>query len=166
MDNSSDVATKLLSESGIVPAFDDLVISTTDEAPLVEPGCYDAVVISCRKECRFNRDLIAFKFRLVTQGQFFDAVLPGYCNLDFGRGRNRQIPTRSKLGRWLRVINRFDPSVATRRAPLSIFSQFQFVVEVGVTVQNYLQRPLTEPDCYAKVQEILDVVGRIGRQNR
>ena len=157
---------KLLSESGVVPAFDDLIISTTDDAQLVEPGRYDAVVISCRKECRFNRDLIAFKFRLVTQGGSFDVILPGYCNLDFGRGRNRQIPPRSKLGRWLRVINRFDPSVSTRRFHLSIFSQFQFVVEVGVTALDHLQRPLSEQDRYSKVQEILDVVGRLRRKER
>ena len=89
------------------------------QVPLIAEGDYDAIVLSCRKERRFTRDLLAFQFRIVSQGSAFGTVLPGYCNLDFGRGRGRQLPARCKLAVWLRKINAFAPEVSYKRVHIT-----------------------------------------------
>jgi len=140
--------------------FDDLMLSCPDKIPLVADGEYDAIVLSCRKEQRFRRDLLAFKFRIVTQGSAFGMVLPGYCNLEFGPGRSKQLPERSKLAVWLRRIHAFAPEVSHKRVQLATFGQFQFVVQV-VTSLGPLDHPLPMFEHYSTVTDIIGITGRI-----
>lgn len=162
MIEAADTASRLLSEAGIVEAFDDLVVSTTDLV-LIPPGDYDATCISCRKERRFNRDLLALKFKIASQGESFGAVLDAYVNLNFGRGKSRAAPPRSKLARWLRVIARFDQTVSTKRVRLSTFENYLFVVRVEHSDTNHVQELC---DSLSRVTDIVGVVGRLGRAIR
>jgi|CXWL01.1.fsa_nt_gi hypothetical protein len=146
------------------PRFDDLVLSCQDKTPLIAEGDYDAIVLSCRKQQRFTRDLLAFQFRIVTQGAAFGVLLPGYCNLDFGRGRGRQLPARSKLAVWLRRINAFAPEVSHKRIRLKIFGTFQFLVHVATSRGIDEQHPLPTDEQYSQVTDILEVIGRITRR--
>lgn len=140
--------------------FDDLVLSCPDKIPLIDEADYDAIVLSCRKERRFGRDLLAFKFRIVSQGAAFGVVLPGYCNLDFKRGRGQQLPARSKLAVWLRKIHAFAPEVSCKRVHLTTFGKFQFVVRVA-TSTGTAEYPVPIEEQYSQVIDLLGVVGRI-----
>ena len=156
MKSPSEVAEQLLEER-----FDDLTLSCSEKIPLIGEGDYDAIVLSCRKERRFTRDLLAFKFRIVSQGAAFGVVLPGYCNLEFGRRRGRQqLPARSKFGVWLRRIHAFAPEVSPNRIHLALFGKFQFVVHVA-TSRGTIEHPLPADEHYSQVSDILEVVGRI-----
>lgn len=141
--------------------FDDLVLSCQDKTPLITEGDYDAIVLSCRKQRRFKRDLLTFQFRIVTQGAAFGVVLQGYCNLDFGLGRGRKLPARSKLAVWLRRINAFAPEVSHKRIHLRIFGTFQFLVHVGTSRGIDEQHPLPNDESYSQVTDIVEVIGRI-----
>lgn len=159
---SSDVAGRFLAESGISPAFDDLVISMPDILQ-IPSGEYEATCYSCRKERRFNRDLLAFKFKIASQGAFFGQVLDGYVNLDFGRGKSRAVPLRSKLAKWLRVIAQFDATVSTKQFRLSTFSEFLFVVQVETCNTDHDQE---QCESLSRVTDLIGVVGRLGRAVR
>jgi hypothetical protein len=135
----------LLDDVGLKPAFDDLIISTPKALLLVETGEYEAVCISCRKEKRFKRDLLALKFKLTTQCQYFGMVLDAYLNLDSGKGSTRKAPLRSKLAAWMRAIAKFDPSID--------------VVKFKVSTKDSSQSAC-EP-C-SRVTQIVAVVGRLG----
>lgn len=139
---------------------DDLVLSCPDKTPLIDEGSYDAIVLTCRKERRYRRELLAFKFRIVSQGAAFGVILPGYCNLEFERGRGRQLPVRSKLAVWLRMINAYAPEVSYKRFHLTTFEKFQFTVRVA-TSRGTVKAPLPTNEHYSQVTEILEVVGRI-----
>jgi len=158
--SSADVAAYLIDK--LEERFDNLVLSCADRNPLIEEGEYDAIVLSCRKERRFRRDLLAFKFRIVSQGSAFGLVLPAYCNCDFTHDRRRQVPSRSKLGVWLRKINDFAPEVSIKRVHLNTFSKFQFLVRVA-TSTGTKEHPLPQWERYSQVVEIIDVVGRISK---
>lgn len=155
----TEVAGQMLQDLGMKPAFDDLVISTPEALPLVETGEYEAVCISCRKEKRFKRDLLALKFKLTTQGQHFGMVLDAYINLDFGKGATRKAPPRSKLAAWLRAIAKFDPLISVTRFKVSTFANYLFIVQVESSRKDSDQR-----DCEpcSRVTQILDVIGRLG----
>lgn len=140
--------------------FDDFAISLS--LPAV-PGEYCATVTGCRQQRRFGRELLFFEFRLSQEGPFFGAVLPGFCNLDVGAPRSRDIPARSKLGSWLRIIQSFDPSISTGRVPLSIFSRYEFLVKVVLLQHDYRRRPVAPHNQTPIVQDILGVVAK--RQN-
>ncbi len=157
-----DVAGRMLSEAGAVPAFDDLVISTPALAN-VPSGEYDAACISCRKERRFNRDLLAFKFKIASQGAYFGHVLDGYVNLDFGRGKSRAIPLRSKLSKWLRVIALFDSAVSTKQFRISTFGDYLYVVHVDTCNTDQDQE---QCESLSRVTDIVGIVGRLGRAIR
>jgi hypothetical protein len=159
MVNAADTANQLLSEAGVVAAFDELVVSTTDLV-IIPPGDYEATCICCRKERRFNRDLLAFKFKIASQGEYFGAVLDAYVNLNFGRGKSRAVPTRSKLAKWLRVIAHFDQTVSTKRFRLSTFANYFFVVRVEPSNTDHVQESC---DSLSRVTDIVGVVGRLGR---
>lgn len=155
----TEFAGRMLESIGMVPAFDDLVISTPEALPLVEPGEYEAHCVSCRKERRFRREVLLLKFKITNQCPHFGTILDAYINLDFGRGNSRKAPTRSKLASWLRVIARFDPSVDTAKFRLSTFGNYLFVVKVETSEEDSTQSAC-EP-C-SRVTQILDVVGRLG----
>lgn len=159
MVDAADVASQLLSGAGVVAAFDDFVISTPDLVS-IPAGDYDAICISCRKEHRFKRDLLAFKFKIAAHGAYFGQVLDGYVNLDFGRGKSRAVPTRSKLARWLRVIALFDQTVSTKHFRLSTFANYLFVVRVEPSDTDHVQESC---DLVPRVTDIVGVVGRLGR---
>lgn len=155
----TDVAGRMLEGLGMVPAFDDLIISTPEALPLVESGQYEAHCVSCRKEKRFRRDVLVLKFKITSQCQYFGTILDAYINLDFGRGTSRKAPPRSKLASWLRVIARFDPVVDTAKFRLSTFGNYLFVVKVETSEEDSTQSAC-EP-C-SRVTQILDVIGRVG----
>ena len=167
MENSmlepAEVAGRMLEGIGMVSAFDDLVISTPGALPLVETGEYEATCISCRKEKRFKRDLLALKFKLATQDQYFGIVLDAYINLDFGQGATKKAPPRSKLAAWIRLIAKFDPSINVARFKVSTFASYLFIVKVESSGKNSDQR-----DCEpcSRVTHIVDVVGRLGGVTR
>jgi len=140
--------------------FDDLTLSCAATPPLIAEGDYEAIVLSCRRGRRFRRDLLAFQFRIVSQGPAFGVVLPGYCNLDSGRGRSRQLPARSKLTSWLRRISVFAPEVSCKRVQLTIFGKFQFKVRVA-TSRGHVEHPLPVNEHYSQVVDLIEVVGRI-----
>lgn len=158
--HESDIAGQMLRAAGLVSAFDDLIISTPEALPLVEPGEYEAVCVSCRKEKRFRRDLLALRFRLTSQSLHFGTILDAYINLDFGKGNTRKAPPRSKLAGWLRAIAKFDPSVNITKFKLSTFANYLFVVRVETSEEDSSQS-VCEP-C-SRVTQILSVVGRLGR---
>lgn len=81
---SANVAAPLLHDVDRDAQFDDLMLSCPEKIPLIAEGEHDAIVLSCRKQRRFRRDLLEFKLRIVSQGAAFGVVLPGYANLDFG----------------------------------------------------------------------------------
>lgn len=157
--HESDIAGRILQDAGLVPAFDDLVISTPEALPLIQPGEYEAVCISCRKEKRFKRDLLALKFKLTTQCQYFGTVLDAYLNLDFGKGATRKAPPRSKLAAWMRAIGKFDPVVDVVRFKVSTFANYLFIVKVETSTEDSTQSAC-EP-C-SRVTQIVGVVGRLG----
>ncbi len=158
-----DIAGRLLQDAGLVPAFDDLTISTAEALPLIETGEYEAICISCRKEKRFKRDLLALKFKLATQGQYFGVILDAYINLDFGKGATRKAPPRSKLAAWIRVIGQFDPSINVARFKVSTFASYLFIVKVESSGTDSDQRAC-EP-C-SRVTHIVGVVGRLGGRDK
>lgn len=138
--------------------FDDCAISLADDAPRVAPGEYRARVIACRRQWRFGRELLAFQFRLVSPGPFIGAVLPGYCNI--GGDGHHEIPARSKLGRWVRLIKEFDRAISSTRIPLRLFSRYQFVVSVDLTRLDCNRRLLALHLQYPTVQDIVRVAGK------
>lgn len=149
----------LLSEAGVSAVLDQITISTPDLVS-IPVGAYDATCISCRKQRRFNRDLLAFKFKIATQGAYLGQVLDGYVNIDFGQGKSRTVPTRSKLARWLRVIKLFDPAVSTKRFSLNTFGNYLFVVRVEPSSTDHVQGLC---DTVSRVTDIIGVVGSLGR---
>lgn len=151
---------RLIQDLEIEEQFDDLVLSCPDKIPLIDEGNYDAIALACRRERRFRRDLLAFKFRIVSQGAAFGVVLPGYCNLDFGRGRGRKLPERSKLATWLRRIQAFDKQSSPKKLHLRIFGTYQFVVRV-TTSRGTPETPLPIEEHYSTVTDILGITGRI-----
>ena len=159
MFDADDVAGRMLSAAGLIPSFDDLIISTPAALPIVESGEYEAVCVSCRKEKRFKRDVLLLKFKITTQCQHFGTLLDAFINLDFGRGNSRKAPPRSKLASWLRVIARFDPAVDIARFRLSTFGNYLFVVKVETSKKDSTQSAC-EP-C-SRVTQIVEVIARLG----
>ena len=157
---SAEMAEQLIGDVDREEQFDELVLSCPEKLPLIAEGEYDAIVLSCRKQRRFRRELLAFKFRIVSQGGAFGGVLPGYANLDFGPGRSRQLPVRSKLAIWIRRIHAFDHAIPLKRTPIKIFEQFQFVVRVA-TSTGPPDHPLPTSEQYSTVTDILSITGRI-----
>lgn len=138
--------------------FDDFVISLADEAQRVAPGEYHARVTACRRSKRFGRDMLIFTFQLAPQGRFSGASVPGFCNLpEVGQ---HEIPARSKLAKWLRVINRFDPSSSTRSIHIRVFAIYRFLVLVELTEHDWNRIPLAPNLRYPKVQDIVRVDGK------
>jgi hypothetical protein len=158
---SANVAALLLQDVDRDAQFDNLMLSCAEKTPLIAEGEYEAIVLSCRKERRFTRDLLAFKFRIVSQGSAFGVELPGYVNLEFGPGRGKQIPARSKLACWLYRIQSFAPEVSVKRIHVNIFGAFQFVVRVATSRALGEKKPLPDDEHYSQVTEILGVTGRI-----
>lgn len=158
---SANVAALLLQDVDRDAQFDNLLLSCAEKIPLITEGEYEAIVLSCRKEQRFRRDLLAFKFRIVSQGAAFGVVLPGYVNLDFGPGPKKQIPARSKLACWLYRIQSFAPEVSVKRIHVKIFGAFQFVVRVATSRGLDEKNPMPADEHYSQVTEILGVTGRI-----
>lgn len=161
---SANVAAPLLHDVDRDAQFDDLMLSCPEKIPLIAEGEHDAIVLSCRKQRRFRRDLLEFKLRIVSQGAAFGVVLPGYANLDFGPGRGKQIPARSKLAIWLGRIQAFAPEMSCKRVHLKIFAAFQFVVCVATSRGIDEKNPLPTDEQYSQITEILGVTGRITSQ--
>lgn len=167
--DQTDIAGRMLDDLGLKPAFVDLTISTPESLPLVEAGEYEAICISCRKEKRFNRGLLALKFRLVTEGQYFGMVLDAFVNLDFGQGSTRNAPPRSKLAAWIRLIARFDPAINVARFKASTFSRYLFIVQVESSKKVASSKKGSEQqdgEPCSRVAQLVGVVGRLGGEQR
>lgn len=158
---SANVAALLLQDVDRDAEFDNLLLSCAEKTPLIAEGEYEAIVLSCRKERRFTRDLLAFKFRIVSQGAAFGVGLPGYANLKFVTGHGKQLAARSKLATWLYRIQSFAPEVSVKRFRVNIFREFQFVVRVATNRGLDEKNPLLADEHSSQVAEILGVTGRI-----
>ncbi|HLZ34981.1 MAG TPA: hypothetical protein VKP13_13275, partial [Nitrospira sp.] len=73
-------------------SFDDLILAIEDASPLIEPGDYDAVALTCKKAKRFNRMLLAFRFQIASQGSSLGLIVPGYVNLPGGNRFRTAVP--------------------------------------------------------------------------
>jgi hypothetical protein len=141
--------------------FDDLIIECEELPPVIEPGVYDAVVMSIKKIMKFGRPQAEFHFKLVTQGAAFNARLKGYCQLpDTKRGR---LPAGSKLASWRRLVADFTKG-SPNKVTLRSFGGFWFKVQVETVTIDHRQKPLRRTDQYSKVANILEVVGRLAEQ--
>ena len=137
---------------------DSLIPWTEDLPPRVPPDEYDAVVLSAKRVTRFGLLWAEFRFRLVTQGEFFDTVLSGYCNL--GPEKHPRIRSRSKIASWQRAIAAFtggSPSKVT----LKSFQHFWLRVRVETVTHNHRKRVLHDRDKYSSVTDIIAVVGKL-----
>jgi len=137
---------------------DDLIPWTEELPPLIDPGEYDAIVISVKKVDRFGLTTVEFQFRIVTQGPAFDARLKGYCNL--GPVRHARIRPHSKMASWQRAISNFTGGTASR-VTLRSFREFWFTVQVETVTHNHRRQVLPERDQYSSVINIVRVIGKL-----
>jgi len=143
------------------PAFDNLELSfAPEQLPLIEPGVHDVVVLGCKKAVKFDREILAFTFKVVSQGPWFECLIPTYINLP-PAGRGRTVLPRSKLATWLRVIHAFDPSLNLTRLNVRLFSLFQFRAEISTVVVDRNQQPLPANAQYSKIDRLIEVVGKV-----
>jgi hypothetical protein len=139
-------------------AFDRIELSA-QPLPLIPAGPgYEVVVIGCRRTERFGRPLLDFSFRIVSQGEHFDWVIPTMVNFP---GRQRRVPPRSKIAAWLRIIQKFDPAININKVSISIFGKYQFLATVETVIKDYNNRPLPEHEQYSKIGDLTEVIGRI-----
>lgn len=160
-ESAIETAKRHLPETLKADAFDDIDFAINDKPALIEPGEYDAIVTSCKRIRRFGRDLLAFTFRIVSQGPAFDAVVPGYANLTFQH--RKVIAGRSKIAAWLRRIHVYDHEVSPSRLKLRLFAEFLFRCRVETTIHDSQQQPLSDEERYSQVTDIVEVIGRLRR---
>ena len=91
---------------------DDDIPLNLEDLPRVEPGTYEAVVLSTKKVFRFGLVTVEFRFRLMSPGPAFDVQLLGYCTL--GPKDSARIRPHSKLAGWMRLIAAFNGSTPSR----------------------------------------------------
>ena len=137
---------------------DDLIPWTEELPPRINPGEFDAVVLSAKKVDRFGLTAVEFVFRIVTLGSAFNARLKGYCNL--GPTKHARIRPHSKMASWQRAVADFtggSPSQVTLRS----FRGFWFAVQVATVTHNHRRQVLPERDQYSAVIDIVGVVGKL-----
>jgi hypothetical protein len=142
--------------------YDDVSLNVED-LPRVEPGIYDAVVLSTKKVYRFGLATVEFRFRLVSPGPAFDVQLLGYCSL--GPPDKARIRRHSKLASWVRLLAGYSGG-SPSRVTLRSFRQYWFRVRVETTTHNFRQRPLAPHDQYSSVTDIMEVVGTLDANAR
>jgi hypothetical protein len=136
---------------------DDLPLNVED-LNSVEPGVYEAVILSTKKVRRFGLWTVEFRFRLVSPGPAFDVHLLGYCSL--GPTDKGRIGPHSKLASWARLIAAFS-RVSPSRVTLRSFKQYWLRVQVNTVTRNSRQQSLALHNQYSTVTDILAVVGKL-----
>lgn len=137
--------------------FDPIELST-DRLPLIQEGTeYEVIAVGCRRTLSFGRSVLAFSFRIVSQCEFFDWIIPSIVNCP-SQGR---VPKRSKLASWLRLIQSFDPTINIHKANISLFGKYQFKATVTTVTKDYDRRPLPKQELYSKVADLTEVIGRL-----
>ena len=116
---------------------DDLIPWTEDLPPRIEPGPYDAVVLSAKIVNQYRRWMVEFLFRLITMGPYFDVRLKGYCNL--GQIKHAKVSPHSKLASWQRAVAAFTGG-SPSRVTLRSFRGFWFTVMVGTVTHDGNQK--------------------------
>ncbi len=145
---------------------DDILIPWTDEPaekPITE-GDYEAVIVSVKLRTKFSDGTVIaeFVFRIVTEGEFFDVRLMGYCTL----GHSGRVRPRSKFASWQRAISDFTGE-RPNRLTLHAFRRFWFRVRVQTSTEGLVsasgrqRKPLHQRDWTSKVTDILSVVGKL-----
>lgn len=137
---------------------DDLIL---EDLVRIDPGLYEAIVVSTKKVRRFGLVTIEFMFRIVSPGSAFGVQLRGYCSL--GPKDVSRVKPHSKLARWMRLIKTFadiSPSRVTRKS----FLDYWLCVRVDTVTQDYRQRPLAPHDQYSSVVDIVEVIGKLSER--
>ena len=139
---------------------------TDDDIPIeggerrrVKPGTYAAKVLEVKRQERYNRRLLHFRFSLVELGPNEGIRLDAFVPLGDGGNVRRE----SKLARWSRILSDFSKD-RPDRVSLRRFREFLFAVEVRTVERDHQQRPLAECNRYEIVDQIIGVVGRLGRE--
>ncbi|MDI3462130.1 MAG: hypothetical protein OJF50_000951 [Nitrospira sp.] len=134
---------------------DDLIL---EDLVRIDPGQYEAIVVSTKKVRRFGNVTIEFLFRIVSPGSAFDVQLRGYCNL--GPTDGRRIKQQSKLAKWMRLIAAFA-GISQSRVRLRHFRDYWLSVRVDTVTKDYRQQPLAPHDQYSSVINIVAVIGNL-----
>ena len=135
---------------------DELIL---EDLVRIDPGPYEAVIVSTKKVRRFGLVTIEFLFRIVSPGSAFGVQLRGYCN--FGSKDGSRVKPHSKLARWMRLIACFA-GISPSRVTLKSFRDYWLGVRVDTVRQNYRQQPLAPHDQYSSVVDIVEVIGKLG----
>jgi hypothetical protein len=157
----SESANQLLAEFSSPHRFDEFTISVEPALPLIEAAEYDATIVACRFARRFGRDLLAFTFRIVTEGRAAGTELQTFLNVERDRKGKLKIRSRMKLAGWIHCLQLFAPEISVRSFSIKTFSQFLFLVSVRTVVKGHDQKPLPDEECYSTVDNIVGVVGRL-----
>jgi hypothetical protein len=140
------------SSTDFEPGFDPIELST-ERLPLISEGTdYEVIVIGCRRTHSFGRWVLTFTFRIVSQCEFFDWIIPTTVNCPT---QGRHVPKRSKLASWLRLIQSFD------QANIGVFAKYQFKATVTTVTMDYDRRPLPKQELYSKIADLTEVIGRL-----
>jgi len=137
---------------------DDLIL---EDLVRIEPGTYEAIVVSTKKVHRFGLVTIEFLFRLISPGSAFDVRLRGYCNL--GPTGGPRIKQQSKLAKWMRLLAAFA-GISQSRVRLRHFRDYWLSVRVDTVTKDYRQQPLATHDQYSSVVNIVAVIGNLAER--
>ena len=110
----SESANQLLAEFSHAHRFEDIVLSIEPALPLIDSGEYDATISACRFARRFGRDLLAFTFRITTEGVAFGTEMQTFLNVKRDRRGKVLIRPRMKLAEWIDCLHAFAPEVSAR----------------------------------------------------
>jgi hypothetical protein len=138
--------------------FEDFELVCDNTLPLIAPGLYDVVCLSARRTQKFRREVMAFIFEIASQGAHLGVQVPTYIN--FPRSKGRQVPPRSKLASWLRVIGAYDPTLNLKRVSLRIFGEYWFSARIVTVTHDYDGRALPAHDQYSKIDDLIAVIGK------
>ncbi len=136
---------------------DDDLIPLGDVSVLVKPDDYDAVVVAVKKVFKYRCWQQEFRFKLVNTAE--EVYLRGWCALP--QTKKGRLEEGSKLTRWTLVLAAFTKQ-APSKVRLSQFTHFWFRVRVVTVTTDGRQQPIPVAAHWSRVDEILDVVGRLG----
>jgi hypothetical protein len=114
---------------------DDEILYAEPLPPVVPPGEYIASISALTKATRFQKMTVDFTFQIVTPDPKFDVRLPGYGHLL----KNGRPGPRSKLMRWMRLVQRFTGE-KVQRVSLRQFGHLWYRVAVEIVTHNHEQR--------------------------
>lgn len=132
--------------------------------PRIKPGEYDLSFVryETARMFRGKAEKLVMYFKIVSMGEYFDAVLPRYYNVE-KIGPKRRTNGRFKAGTkgdFLREYCTLFPNRIGRRdrIPMSPFKNCLIRGNV-VTVKEARGRPIPPELQYSKIAQLLEVVG-------